>query len=137
MPDAGETPGPAWLPVLAIERIHRDQILQHGGKSGIRDDGLLESAVARPRSRWEYGDDPDLADLAASYAHAIVQNHPFVDGNKRTALMAAYTFLAINGRDLEAPEPETVAVMMALSGGDLSEGEFAEWIRRHTEPSQD
>lgn len=137
MPGAGGTSGPAWLPLLAVERIHRDQILQHGGESGIRDDGLLESALTRPRNRWEYEDDPDLADLAASYAYGIVRNHPFVDGNKRTALMTAYTFLAINGRDLDAPEPETVAVMMALSGGELSEGEFAEWIRRYTRPSQD
>jgi death-on-curing protein len=137
LPEAGGASGPAWLPLLAVHRIHRDQILQHGGRSGIRDEGLLESALARPRNRWEYGDDPDLADLAASYACGIVQDHPFVDGNKRTALMAAYSFLAINGRDLDAPEAETVAVMMALSAGELTEDRFAEWIRRYTRPWQD
>jgi len=125
---------PAWLSPLAVRAIHRDQIREHGGRSGVRDEGLLESALARARNRWPYGEDPDLADLAAAYAHGLAGNHPFVDGNKRTALMAAYTFLGINDHDLEAPEPEAVAMVVALSAGELAEGEFAAWVRRQMRP---
>lgn len=125
---------PTWLSPLVVELIHRDQIAQHGGRTGLRDRGLMEAAVARPRNVWAYGEDPDLADLAAAYAHALVRDHPFTDGNKRTALMATYTFLRVNGQDLDAPEPETVAVVRALSAGDLSEEEFAGWLRNHVKP---
>ena len=122
---------PAWLPRLAVEIIHREQIRQHGGQLGVRDEGLLDSALARPRNRWAYGEDPDLADLAAAYAHGLAGNHPFVDGNKRVAFLAAYTFLGLNDHDLEAPEPETVAVVGGLAAGELSEEEFAAWVRRY------
>ncbi|MFW6192295.1 MAG: type II toxin-antitoxin system death-on-curing family toxin [Gemmatimonadota bacterium] len=116
-----------------VEVVHRDLIDQHGGAFGVRDEGLLESALARPRNRWTYGENPDLAELAAVYAHGLARSHPFVDGNKRTALMAAYTFLAINGLDLDAPEPEAAAMVVALSAGDLSEEEFAAWLRGHAD----
>lgn len=124
---------PAWLSSLVIRLIHQDQIDQHGGRSGVRDESLLESAAARPRNVWAYGDAPDLADLAAAYAQALARDHPFVDGNKRVAFMAAYTFLAVNGRDLAAPEAEAAAMVRALSAGELSEEGFATWIRRHTD----
>lgn len=131
----GGGPEPAWLPPLVVELIHHDQIEQHGGRPGLRDRGLLEAALARPRSVWAYGDDPDLADLAAAHADAILRDPPFVDGNKRTPLMAVYTLLALNERELDAPEPETVAVMRALSAGDLAEEAFAAWLREHTTPA--
>ena len=126
---------PAWLSRLAVQSIHRDQIREHGGRSGVRDEHLLESALARARNRWAYGENPDLADLAAAYAHGLIRDHPFMDGNKRTALMAAYTFLGINDYDLDAPEPEAVAMVVALSAGDLTEEAFGDWIRRHMRPA--
>lgn len=122
---------PVWLSRLAVEAIHRELIREHGGRFGLREEGRLEAALARPRNRWTYGEDPDLAELAASYAHGIARNHPFVDGNKRLGLMAAYVFLATNGRELDAPEPEAVAMMVALSTGEASEETFAAWVRRH------
>lgn len=126
---------PAWLSRLTVDVIHRDQVDEHGGHHGVRDEGLLESALARPRNRWADDEDVDLADLAAAYAHGIARNHPFLDGNKRTAFMAAYTFLDVNGLEPDAPEAEAVAAMRALSTGELGEDEFAEWIRRHTRPA--
>lgn len=134
MTEAGGEDEPRWLSSLVVRTMHTDLILQHGGKPGLRDESLLESAIARPRNRWGYRDDPDLATLAAPYAWGILRNHPFVDGNKRTALMAIYTFLWINGRELEVPEPEAVAVMTGSAAGDLSEEELAEWIRAHARP---
>lgn len=122
---------PAWLCRLAVETIHRDLIRQPGGSFGLRDEGRLEAALARPRNRWTYGEDPDRADLAAACAHGVARSPPFVDGNERVALMAAYVFLAMNDRDLDAPEPEAVAMVVALAKGDASEEEFADWVRQH------
>ena len=122
---------PAWLPPLAVEAIHRELIREHGGSFGLRDEGRLEAALARPRNRWAYGADPDLAELAAVYADGLVRNPPFVDGNKRIALMVAYVFLDLNGRELDAPEPESVAMMVALSTGEASRAEFTAWLRQH------
>ena len=130
----GGGPEPRWLPPLVLELIHQDQIEQHGGRPGLRERGLLEAVLARPRNLHAYGEEPDLADLAAALAGAVVRDHPFVDGNKRTALMAAYTFLALNGRNLEASEPEAVAVIRALAAGDMSEDDFASWLRDHARP---
>ena len=128
MRPAGEEP--AWLPRLAVETIHRELVREHGGSFGLREEGRLEAALSRPRNRWAYGEDPDLAELAAVYADGLASNHPFVDGNKRIALMAAYVFLDLNGRELDAPEPEAVAMMVALSTGEASDGEFAAWLRQ-------
>ena len=125
---------PTWLTRPILEALHTDQIREHGGGAGIRDEGLLESALARPQQRWHYGAEPDLADLAASYAFGIARNHPFVDGNKRAALVAAYTFLAINEVELEAPEPETVHVIVGTADGTVSEEELSAWIRSHLIP---
>lgn len=133
-PAGGE---PVWVSRLAVDVIHRDQVDQHGGHHGVRDENLLESALARPRNRWAYGEDVDLADLAAAYAHGLARNHPFLDGNKRTALMVAYTFLAVNGLVLDAPQPEAVVAMRGLGAGDLTEAELADWIREHTTCSDD
>lgn len=125
---------PRWLSRLVIEIIHRDQIARHGGRLGVREEGLIEASLARPRNKWVYArtaDAVDLADLAAAYAHAFTRNHGFIDGNKRVAFMAAYTFLGLNGYDLDVPEPEAVVMMLALTSGNVSEAEFAAWIREN------
>ncbi len=117
-----------------IETLHADQVLEHGGSLGIRDEGLLESALARPQQKWHYASGTDLATLAAAYAFGIAKNHPFVDGNKRAALVAAYTFLAVNDFELDAPEPEAVSMILGTADGSLSEEDLASWIRSHLTP---
>lgn len=114
--------------------IHCQQIAEHGGSDGLRDAGLLNSAMARPRNLRAYSDadaPPDLARLAASYAYGIARNHPFIDGNKRTALVVARTFLLINGENLWATQDEKYTTFLALAEGRLSEEELADWIRSH------
>lgn len=119
-----------WLEKAAVLAIHERQIGEHGGSAGVRDEGLLESALARPQQLHAYGDPaPDLADLAASLAFGLARNHPFVDGNKRTAHVAYRTFLLLNGADLEATDEEKYVAMIALAEGRLAEREFAEWLR--------
>lgn len=124
---------PRWLTVTAIHTMHEELIAEHGGSSGVRDQGLLESALARPQNLLAYGK-PALAELGASYAFGIARNHPFVDGNKRTALMAAYVFLGLNGQRLVAPEAEAVVMMQELASGACGEAEFAAWLATHLEP---
>lgn len=114
-----------------VDVIHADQLHQHGGTFGTPDDGLIESALARPRDRLRYHLDSDLADLAASYGYGLVQNHGYVDGNKRVALVAMYVFLGLNGKLLVAQEPEVVRMMLDLAAGDLLEVDLAAWIRTH------
>lgn len=125
---------PTWLTRPILEALHTDQIAEHGGGAGIRDEGLLESALARPQQRWHYESETDLAALAAAYAFGIAKNHPFVDGNKRAALVGAYTFLALNDFELEAPETETVSIVLGTAEGSISEEELAAWIRSHLIP---
>ena len=125
---------PHWLGASAIKAVHEELIREHGGLSGIRDEGLLESALARPQKQFAYGE-PKLVDLAAAYAFGIARNHPFVDGNKRAALMAAYIFLGLNGVELSAPEAEAVIAIQALAAGDMSEAELARWLDRHSRKS--
>jgi len=126
---------PRWLTATVVHTIHEELIAEHGGSSGVRDQGLLESALARAQNLLAYGK-PALAELAASYAFGIARNHPFVDGNKRTALMAAYVFLGLNGQRLVAPEAEAVVMMQELASGTCSEAEFAAWIASHLEPAK-
>jgi death-on-curing protein len=122
-----------WLLDEAVRAIHQRQIAEHGGSSGVRDDGLLLSALARPQNLLAYGEQKaDLAALAAAYAFGIVRNHPFVDGNKRTALVAARTFLLLNGLDLEASQEEKYLTFLQLAEGSISEEELAEWIRQRS-----
>ncbi len=128
---------PTWLTRAVVEALHADQILEHGGRLGIRDQGLLESALTRPQQKWHYGPDTDVATLAAAYAFGIAKNHPFVDGNKRAALVCAYTFLAINGFELEAPEPEAVNIIIGIADGSVPEGDLASWIHSHLIPWAD
>lgn len=108
---------------------HAEQLAEHGGDVGIRDQGLLDSAIARPVNLSGYGE-PDVADLAAAYAFGIAQNHPFVDGNKRTAAVMSEAFLMLNGYELTATDAELVVAFVALAGGDLSEVEMADWFRQ-------
>jgi death-on-curing protein len=123
--------------VIWIERplaiaIHERQLAEHGGGTGVRDDNLLDSALARPQQSHAYGDPPpDLADLAASLAFGLARNHPFVDGNKRTAHVCYRVFLALNGVDLVASDEDKYVTMIALAEGSLSEAEFASWLRQH------
>ena len=120
-----------WLLEETIIAIHHRQIAEHGGGEGLRDEGLLSSALARPQNLLAYGEPPpDLAALAAAYAHGIARDHPFVDGNKRTALIAARTFLLLNGVNLEAGQDEKFLTFQSLAAGSLTEDELADWIRK-------
>ena len=120
-----------WLLEEALIAIHHRQIAEHGGGEGLRDEGLLSSALARPQNLLAYGEpSPDLASLAAAYAYGIARNHPFVDGNKRTALVAARTFLILNGVDLNATQDDKVLTFVSLAEGAISEQELADWIRK-------
>jgi death on curing protein len=118
-----------WVPRASIEAAHLDQIRTHGGQPGLRDEGLLESALARPRNRWRYEPASDLADLAASCGFGLAKNHPFLDGNKRIGFVAANMFLILNGHEIDAPEPQVVDIVLRVADGSLDEAEFAAWIR--------
>lgn len=126
-------PEPRWVPRLVIEAVHLDQIREHGGLIGIRDENALESALARARQR-SYEENVELARLAADYAFGIASNHPFRDGNKRTAFLAAVIFLALNGLDFVASEDEVVEKMLALAAGDLDEASLTAWIQSRVKP---
>ncbi len=119
-----------WLSRQLILAIHDEQLAEHGGASGVRDDGLLESALARPLNRASYGE-PDIAELAAVYATAIVRNHPFVDGNKRTGFAALVMFLALSGAEFEPPEVDATMAILRLAAGDTTDDEFIVWVRSH------
>lgn len=121
-----------WIEKPLALAIHERQLAEHGGGSGVRDETLLESTLARPQQMHAYGDPPpDLASLAASLAYALARNHPFVDGNKRTAHVAYRVMLALNNTDLAASDEEKYVNMLALTEGSLNEDAFAAWIRDH------
>ena len=122
---------PKWLTRTVVDAIHNDQLREHGGLPGIRDENVLESALARPRQKWHYLD-TDLATLAAAYGFGLVKNHPYRDGNKRIGFLALVTFLGINGQDLRATDAEVVTEIVALADGSVSEDDLAGWIRRHS-----
>ena len=117
-----------WLEEGVVIAVHGEQIAEHGGSNGLRDRGLLSSALARPQNLAGYGT-PTVFDLAAAYAYGIVQNHPFIDGNKRTGFLAAYVFLTLNGWKLIASEASAVEAVLALASGGMSEAEFAVWLK--------
>ena len=119
-----------WPDGALIHAVHDEQLAEHGGGAGLRDVNLLESALARPEQLAHYGA-PDAADLAASYGFGISRNHPFVDGNKRTAFVAVELFLALNGFELTANDADCVVNMLNLAAGKLPEADFAEWIRQN------
>jgi death on curing protein len=124
---------PVWLDAEIALAIHDRQLAEHGGGVGVRDTGMLESALARPLNQWNYGED-DLSALAAAYAYGVARNHPFVDGNKRTAWVLARLFLALNNVTLSFSSEEAIATVLALAAGELSEEEMADWFRLHTAP---
>lgn len=119
-----------WIDRRALLLLHAESLAEHGGGEGLRDEGLLESALARPENLAAYGQ-PDFADLPASYGFGVAKNHPFVDGNKRAAFLAVGLFLSLNGRRLRATQAEATLTMLALASGEITEAEFAAWIRDH------
>ncbi len=123
-----------WIEPNAVLAMHKRQIAEHGGKEGVRDEGLLLSALARPENLHAYGEDVDLAALAASYAFGVAKNHPFLDGNKRTALVVAVAFLNLNGLDFEAPGEQTYTRFLQLAEGSISEDDLAAWFRERLYP---
>jgi death-on-curing protein len=122
-----------WIERPVILAVHDEQLAEHGGAVGLRDAGLLESALARPLNLAAYGE-PDCADLAAAYGVGLAKNHAFVDGNKRTAFVAVELFLALNGFELVANDADCVLTMLAVAAGDLDESGFAHWIRDNSQP---
>jgi death on curing protein len=119
---------PFWLNRQIIIAIHDEQLAIHGGASGLRDEGMLESALDRPENKWSY-ENAELPELAAADAFAIARNHPFIDGNKRTSLLALYTFLGVNGIDFNVPEADAAAMILSLAAGEVSEESLTRWIR--------
>ncbi|WAC20126.1 type II toxin-antitoxin system death-on-curing family toxin [Luteolibacter sp. SL250] len=128
-------PEPEWVAETTLRLVHQRQLAEHGGLPGIRDEGLFLSAVARPQQLWCYGDPPpDFCQLAASYAHGLAKNHPFLDGNKRTAAIACELFLNLNGVFFLVGEEEKYPHFLALAAGDHTEESFAGWLRSVTSP---
>ena len=119
-----------WIATSVAEAVHAEQLAEHGGAAGLRDAGALASAMDRARNLAAYGE-PDVAALAAAYAFGIARNHPFTDGNKRSAAVISETFLTLNGHSLDVRDAELVVVFLALAAGELSEHELADWFRAH------
>jgi death-on-curing protein len=120
--------GPVWLEKASINDIHAEQLALFGGPPGVRDEGLLESALSRPINKWGYGEQ-DLAALAAAYAYGLVKNHPFIDGNTRIAFLAMMIFLRLNGVPFRPPQAEAAAIVLEVAAGSVGEGNLARWIR--------
>ena len=123
---------PIWIKDDVVLAIHRRQLAEHGGGDGVRDSSLLDSALNKPKNLYHYSNpEPDLAALAASYAYGIARNHPFIDGNKRTAFVVCRLFLKLNGTNLTASQEEKYNSFLTLAAGNLSEQELANWITSH------
>jgi death-on-curing protein len=122
-----------WIEESVVLALHEEHLAEHGGPVGIRDRGLLESALFRPQNLIGYGD-PDLAALAAAYGFGLARNHPFIDGNKRTAFTVMELFLALNGQELIADDPPCIVTILKLAEGSLTETELADWIRVNANP---
>ena len=120
---------PIWIEKEALLLLHAKSLARFGGAEGLRDEGLLDSALARPRNAFHYDDLGDVAGLTASYAFGLAKNHPFIDGNKRAAFMAVGLFLGANGWELVAGPVEAIRAVQALAGGEIGEAEFAAWLR--------
>jgi death-on-curing protein len=130
----GSISEPTWLTREVVITIQASQIREHGGQPGLRDEELLESALARARQRWSYEPDSDLASLSACYGFGLTRNHPFLDGNKRIGFVALNVFLILNGHEIEVPEPEVVLVMLGVADGSVTEAELAAWVRKSMIP---
>ncbi len=122
---------PVWVSRLVLDAVHFDQLREHGGLPGVREENTLEAVLARPQQRWQYEPASDLATLAAAYGWGLVTSHPYRDGNKRIAFLAMAIFLGLNGYEIEAPQEEVVTTMLAAAAGQRSEAELADWVRRH------
>lgn len=125
---------PRWLTRRMVDALHQESLARFGGLGGIRDEGLLESALARPKNLLAYEPDTDLEGLAAAYGYGLARNHPFTDGNKRVAVLAVAVFLALNGVDFDPDEVDEVRTILALAAGELTEAELAAWIRTNSRP---
>jgi death-on-curing protein len=125
---------PTWLDRLTVDAMHHDQLRRHGGLFGTRDENALESALARPRHRWGYEPGTDLCALAAAYGFGLANNHAYIDGYKRIALIAMYTFLGVHGLEIVAPEEEVVQVMLDVASHARDEAALAAWLRERVEP---
>jgi death-on-curing protein len=123
---------PRWLARMVVDAIHGDQLREHGGLAGVRDENVLKSALTRPQQKWHYGEEADIPVLAAAYAFGLVRNHPYRDGNKRIGFLAMVTFLGINGYAFDATDAGVVTQFVALAAGNVSEDRLADWIRNHS-----
>lgn len=126
--------GPTWLSRQFLDAAHHDQVLQHGGLPGVRDENALESALARPRNRWSYEPGTSLLELAACYCYGLATSHGYSDGNKRIAFVAMYTFLGVNDLEVTADQLEVVRMMLAVASGELNEEGIISWLEANTEP---
>ncbi len=127
-----------WILPRIVHTIHEEQLAEHGGASGVRDEGLLDSALTRPKNLAAYGNPPpNIFELAASYAYGIIGNHPFLDGNKRTGFLLAYVFLRLNGWELKAAEADAVLAVLSLAKGEWTEKEFSCWLEKCSEKIAD
>lgn len=125
---------PRWLRRAWVDALHFQQLKRFGGLYGIRDEGAIESALARARNQWEYGDVRDIAALAAAYGFGLARSHGYSDGNKRIAFVAMAVFLELNGYELNAPEPSVVQTMLAVAAGEATETVLTAWVREHLHP---
>lgn len=123
---------PMWVERLVVDAVHLDQIREHGGLAGLRDELALEAALARPRQKWNYEPDTDLPTLAAAYGFGLSRSHPYHDGNKRVAFVVMVVFLELNGWRFAAEEIDVVRAMVALAAGSLTEKALAEWLQQHS-----
>ena len=131
MPRRSPPTEPVWVTRLVLDAVHLDQLREHGGLPGVREENALEAALARPQQRWHYEPQSDLATLAAAYGWGLVTSHPYRDGNKRTAFLAMAIFLGLNGADIEATQEDVVTTMFSAAAGQLTEAQLAGWVRDH------
>jgi death-on-curing protein len=124
--------GPRWISPAVVMAVHEAQLAEHGGATEVRGQGLLESVLARPRQIFAYGDKPKLTQLAAANALGIAKNHPFIDGNKRTAWVLCATFLELNGRRVAAEQTAVVEIMLGVAAGKVSDDEMASWLDKNS-----
>jgi death on curing protein len=125
---------PLWLKRPWVDALHYQQLQRFGGLHGVRDDGAIESALARPRNQWEDAEAREIATLAAAYGYGLTRGHGYSDGNKRIGFMAMAVFLDLNGWSLHAPEPEVVRIMLGVASGDVKEPDLAAWVKQHSKP---
>jgi death-on-curing protein len=131
MPRRSPPTEPVWVSRLVLDAVHLDQLREHGGLPGVREENALEAALARPQQRWHFEPQSDLATLAAAYGWGLVTSHPYRDGNKRTAFLAMAIFLGVNGADIEATQEDVVTTMLSAAAGQLTEAQLAGWVRDH------